>query len=282
MHKKVTQLASTSKPVYDSASYRVSAISELKELGKYRYLLGQLIRRDILTRYKRSVLGILWTMLNPLGTMIILSVVFSRLFEMRGVYPAYIITNLMAWNFFSQTTQFSLSSTLWGSDLLKQIYLPRTSFIIATIGTGVVNILLTLIPMLLIFLVTKVPVTYAIVAFPIALIILSAFNLGVSLLISTLGVFFPDISQFYPVVLTAWMYLTPIIYPESLLYDVFHGLLLTLNPLYHEIKLFQRILFQGVFPTLTEWLIAAGISLVVLVLGWVIFTNKSKTFGYYV
>ena len=84
MHKKVTLLASNSKPVYDSANNRVSAISELKELGKYRYLLGQLIRRDILTRYKRSALGVAWTMLNPLGTMLILTFVFSNFFKGAG------------------------------------------------------------------------------------------------------------------------------------------------------------------------------------------------------
>ena len=87
--------------IFDSAKRKNPAIEEIKDLVRYRDLIVQLIRRDIVARYKRSALGILWTMLNPLGTMIILSIVFSQLFEMGGTYPAFIITNLVAWNFFS-------------------------------------------------------------------------------------------------------------------------------------------------------------------------------------
>ena len=95
---------SQSRTIYDSDKTPGPAIEELRDVIKHGDLLAQLVRRDIVTRYKRSVLGVLWTMLNPLGTMVILSIVFSTLFDMRGVYPAFIITNLVAWNFFSQTT----------------------------------------------------------------------------------------------------------------------------------------------------------------------------------
>ena len=268
--------------IYDSARLSSAPMEEIRSLWKFRDLLKQLIRRDIVTRYKRSVLGILWTMLNPLGTMIILSIVFSRLFDMRGVYPAYIITNLIAWSFFAQSTQFSLNSTLWGSDLLKKIFIPSTSFVVSTIGTGVVNLLFSLVPLVLIFLITKVPITIAVLFFPFALLILVAFTLGVSLLISTLVVYFADVAEFYPVLLTAWMYLTPIIYPEELLYNVLNGLVLKLNPMYHVIKVFQLILFKGVIPSVSEWLVGGVISLATFLLGWVIFTSKSKKFGYHV
>lgn len=268
--------------IYDSSKSASAPIEEIRSLWQFRDLLKQLVRRDIVTRYKRSALGVLWTMLNPLGTMIILSVVFSRMFDMRGVYPAYIMTNLLVWNFFSQSTQFSLNSTLWGSDLLKKIFMPSTSFVVTTVGTGVVNLLFSLVPMLLIFLVTKMQITIAALFFPLALIILTAFTLGISLLLSTLVVFFADVAQFYPVLLTAWMYLTPIIYPEELLHNVLNGWLLKLNPLFHVIRLFQRVLFEGVIPPISEWLIAGVISLSILALGWIVFTNKSKTFGYHV
>jgi ABC-2 type transport system permease protein len=119
---------SVPKKIYDSSKRKNAALEEIRALFHFRDLLAQLVRRDIVTRYKRSVLGILWTMLNPLGTMIILSIVFSQMFNMRGAYPAYIMTNIVAWNFFAQTTQFSLNATLWGSSLFNKIYLPRTSF----------------------------------------------------------------------------------------------------------------------------------------------------------
>ncbi|HOS44856.1 MAG TPA: ABC transporter permease [Paludibacter sp.] len=268
--------------IYDSLKNPPSYLEELRSILKYKDLIFQLIRRDIVTRYKRSVLGVLWTMLNPLGTMIILSIVFSRMFNMRGVYPAYVITGLVAWTFFAQTTQFSLNSTLWGSELLKRIYMPRTSFIVATAGTNLVNLLFSLVPLTFIFLVTKVTFRISILFLPLSIILLLAFALGISFLLSTLVVYFPDTAEFYPVILTAWMYLTPIIYPESLLMDTFNGGILYFNPFYYELKIFRNLLFDGTVPQLNEWAIAAAISLVTFLIGWLVFTNKSKKFGYYV
>ena len=260
-----------------------AALEEFRALIRYRDLLYQLVRRDIITRYKRSVLGILWTMLNPLGTMIILSIVFSQMFNLKGAYPAYIITNLVAWNFFAQTTQFSVNATLWGSSLFHRIFLPRTSFVISTTGTGIVNLFFALVPMIIIFLVTRVPLRISILLLPAAIILLAAFALGISLLMSTLTVFFPDISEFYPVLLTAWMYLTPIIYPESLLVGTPFGYwIMSLNPLYRVLKLFRMVLFDGVVPAGHDWLIGGTVAVVTLVLGWYFFTSKSKVFGYYV
>jgi ABC-2 type transport system permease protein len=268
--------------IYDSARNKNPAIEEFRALIRYRDLLVQLVRRDIVTRYKRSVLGILWTMLNPLGTMIILSIVFSQMFNAQGSYPAYVITNLVAWNFFAQSTQFSLNATLWGSNLFQKIYLPRTSFVVSTAGTGIVNLVLALVPLTLIFLVTAVPIRSSVLLLPFAILLLSAFALGISLLLSTLVVFFPDVNEFYPVLLTAWMYLTPIIYPESLLANNRFGYwIMSLNPLYRETKLFRMILFDGVIPDAHEWLIGILVAVVTLALGWYFFTNKSKSFGYY-
>ena len=261
---------------------RSAAIEEIRAVWTYRDLIRQLVRRDIITRYKRSYLGILWTMLNPLGTMIVLSVVFSRLFDMRGVYPAYIMTNIVVWTFFAQTTQFSLNSTLWGSGLFKRIFLPRTSFILATTGANLANLFFSLVPLILIFIVSKVPICFSVIYLPLSIIVLVAFVLGTSLLLSTLVVFFPDMTEIYPVLLLAWMYLTPVIYPEILLEDIFNGLILRLNPFYYVLKIFRSLLFDGIVPNFQEWGIATIISLVVLVAGWIIFTKKSRTFGYYV
>ncbi|MFH1907974.1 MAG: ABC transporter permease [Chloroflexota bacterium] len=268
--------------IYDSSKQRNSAIEELWSVFRYRDLIFQLIRRDLVTRYKRSVLGILWTMLNPLGTMLILSVVFSQLFNMRGVYPAYIITNLIAWNFFSQTTAASLSAMLWGSSLFQRIYLPRTSFVVSTIGTGLVNLLLSLVPLVFIYLVTGAPLHATILLLPVSMFLLAAFSLGISLILSTIVAFFPDVAEMYPILLTAWMYLTPIIYPEELLTNIFDGWLLRLNPLFPVIKVFRTVIFDGKYPTLAEWGIAAGIALGMLLIGWIFFTQKSKSFAYHV
>jgi ABC-type polysaccharide/polyol phosphate export permease len=268
--------------IYDSAKNKNPAIEEFRALIRYRDLLVQLVRRDIVTRYKRSVLGILWTMLNPLGTMIILSIVFSQMFGTQESYPAFVITNLIAWNFFAQSTQFSLNATLWGSSLFQRIYLPRTAFVVSTAGTGVVNLVLALVPLTLVFLFTGVMIHISALLLPFALLLLAIFALGISLLLSTLVVFFPDVNEFYPVVLTAWMYLTPIMYPESLLANNRFGYwIMSLNPLYRELKLFRMVLFDGVIPDVHEWLIGIIVALVTLTLGWYFFTSKSKSFGYY-
>src|SRR5512138_2738239 len=108
--------------IYDSAAASNPALEELNEIWNYRNLIYQLTRRDILTRYKRSFLGVAWTMLNPLGMMLILSVVFSQVFGQSATYPAYVLTGLMAWNFFSQTTTLSMNSLVWGGGLLQRIY----------------------------------------------------------------------------------------------------------------------------------------------------------------
>jgi ABC-type polysaccharide/polyol phosphate export permease len=273
----------TSRPtIYDSSKHRNLAIEELRSIFRYRDLIFQLIRRDILARYKRSILGILWTMLNPLGTMLILSIVFSHLFNMRGTYPAYIITNLIAWNFFAQTTSASLNAMLWGSSLFQRIYLPRTSFVVSTIGTGLVNTLLALVPLIFIYLITKVPIPATILLLPVSMFLLAAFSLGIGLILSTFVVFFPDIAEMYPILLTAWMYLTPIIYPEGILANVIGGWLLRLNPLYPVLKVFRLVIYDGKVPTLAEWGGAAGIALGTLMIGWIFFTQKSNSFAYHV
>ena len=93
--------------------------------------------------------------------------------------------------------------------------------------------------------------------------------------------FFPDVAEFFPVLISAWMYLTPIIYPEELLMDVLNGWILKINPLYHLIKIFRMVLFDGVVPSGMEWLVAFLIAAITMVIGWLVFTNKSKSFGYY-
>jgi ABC-type polysaccharide/polyol phosphate export permease len=278
----VNKVSPSRSAIYDSSRQRFLAVEELRSIFRYRDLIFQLIRRDIVTRYKRSVLGILWTMLNPLGTMLILSIVFSQVFKMGGTYPAYIITNLVAWNFFSQTTTASLNAMLWGSSFFQKIYLPRTSFVVSTIGTGLVNTLLALVPLILVFLITRVPLPVTILFLPFSLLILAAFSLGISLIISAFVAFFPDIAEMYPVFLTAWIYLTPIIIPEEILANILNGWLLRINPLYPVIRIFRLVIYDGKVPSLAEWGVAAAIALGTLLIGWLFFTQKSKSFAYYV
>jgi len=268
--------------IYDSAKRKHPAIEELTALFKYRDLIYQLVRRDLVARYKRSVLGVAWTMLNPLGIMIVMTIVFSQVFSRVESYPAYLITGLICWNMFTQSTSFAINSMVWGNKLLEQIYLPNTSFVVSTILSNMINFVLSLIPLFLIMFVTQVPIRWTVVLIPLAMILIGAFSLGFGLLISTLAVFFPDVAELYPVILRAWLYLTPIIVPVDILNNILNGWILRLNPMYYIIDVFRQLIYYGTIPSLTQWLIAILAAFGTLVIGWIFFCNKSDKFAYYV
>ena len=268
-----------SSPEYDSARRGPVALEELRGLFVFRDLIYQLVRRDIISRYKRSALGIAWTMLNPLGMMLVLSVVFSQLFHTVPGYPAYILSGLIPWNFFAQTTSAAMSQMIWGSSLLQRIYLPRTAFVVSAIGTGLVNLILSLVPLILITVLVGVPLSWAILFLPVPILLLSAFALGIGLLFSAWTIYFPDLTEMYQVALVAWMYLTPIIYPLEIiptrLAFWFH-----LNPMFYLVQVFRLPIYQGVLPPWHIWLPAVLISLSTLALGWFVFCSRADDFTY--
>ena len=265
--------------IYDSAKEYSPALEELREITRYRDLIYQVVRRDILTRYKRSVLGVAWTMLNPLGTMIVLTIVFSQAFGTGVSYAAYVLSGLIAWNFFQQSTIAATSHLVWGGTLLKRIYVPRTVFAFSALGTGLFNLFLSLIPLLLVMVITGVTITPAILFLPIPIIFLAMFTLGVGLLVSALAVFYTDIAEMYQIILTAWMYLTPIIYPAEILPEQFRTLIAIFNPMYHLVGLFRDPLYYGEIPSIMEITISGLIAIVTLFIGWIVFTRRSDEFS---
>ena len=269
-------------PIYDSALRKIPALEELREVFRYQYLILQLTRRDVLTRYKRSVLGIAWTMLNPLGMMIVLTLAFSQIFRFDTTYsyPAYVLSGLIAWNFFSQTTTAAMVNLVWGGGLLHRIYIPRTSFALAAILTGVVNVTLSIVPLILVMLFTGVPIRLTILFLPVPMLLLTFFSLGVGLTISTLAVFYPDIAEMYSIAIVGWMYLTPIIYPAEILPESYRFWITHLNPMYFLVEMFRAPVYYGRLPTLEEFLPALFFSVGILVFGWIVFTNKSDEFAY--
>ncbi len=266
--------------VFDAKVKTQRPLEEIKQVYRYRYLILQLLRRDIVTRYKRSVLGVAWTMLNPLGTMIVLSIAFSQVFGIVERYPAYILSGLMAWNFFSQTTNASMVNLVWGGGLLKRIYMPRTSFAISAVGTGLVNLVLSLVPLVIVMLATGVSIRWTVVFLPLPILCLIMFSLGFGLILSAFAVYFPDVAEMYNIGITAWMYLTPIIYPVDILPDLARKLITTLNPMYSMVNLFRIPIYDGRVPTIPEILIPFAISLVFLIVGWWFFSNRSDEFAY--
>jgi ABC-2 type transport system permease protein len=265
---------------YDSNLRGPVALEQLRDLWKYRDLIYQLIRRDIVSRYKRSALGIAWTLLNPLGMMVVLTVVFSQVFHSVAGYPAYILSGLVAWNFFAQATSAAMNQTVWGGSLFHRIYLPRTSFVVSAIGTALVNLTLSLVPLVLIVFLVGLPLRWSMAFLPVAMLLLAAFALGVGLLFSACALYFPDVAEMYQVALIAWMYLTPILYPVEIIPEAYRFWFFHLNPMYYLIEIFRRPVYDGALPSGLQLVAGAGIALGTLVAGWIVFSRRADEFTY--
>jgi len=268
-----------SLPVYDSSKRGIAALEELREIIKYRNLLFQMVRRDVVTRYKRSILGIAWTMLNPLMTTLILAIVFSQVFGAEEEYAVYVLSGLMPWTFFSQTTSASIVGLLWGGSLIHRIFMPRTVFAVSAIGTGLVNFILSLVPLFFLVLITGVNLTWSVFLTPIAILFLAMFSLGVGLFLSSVAIRFADIADMYQIILTAWFYLSPIIYKEEYIPEQFTWIV-KLNPMFYLINFFRAFVYDGRFPSIEEYLITGSIASISLLFGWIFFSRRADEFAY--
>lgn len=267
-------------PSYDSADRRPAVFEELAGVLRYRDLVRQLIGRNIKTRYKRSVLGIAWTMLNPLLTMTVMALVFAHIFGATAdYYPVYLLAGLIFWNFFSQTTSHIMSELVWGGSLLNRIYVPRTIFAISATGTGLVNLALAHLALVPIMLLAGAPLTPAILFAPVGVLLVAMFALGVGLFLSTLSVRFADVLEMYQVLLTAWLYLTPIIYPIEIIPEESRWLI-NLNPMFHILEVFRRPIHEGRLPDWSTLLIGVVVATVTLVAGIWFFARKADEIAY--
>lgn len=265
---------------YDSASRRSPMIEEFFMLVRYKDLLRLLIINGIKTRYKRSSLGIVWTLLNPLLNMVVMTFAFSALFRNTlEHYPVYILSGLLCWNFFSQTTTYAMHTLVWGGGLIKRIYLPRTIFAVSSIGNGLVNLFLALIPLVGVIFVLGHPFYPTWWVLPFAILLLAMFSLGVALLMSTLAVFFTDVLDMYQVVIQAWFYLSAIMYPKTIL-PVQYQWYMNLNPIYNLVELFRTPIYFGQVPGLNTLVAAVVSSVLALLIGWWAFTKKADDFAY--
>jgi ABC-type polysaccharide/polyol phosphate export permease len=270
------------KQVYDSAKRPHPAVEEAQELLRFWDLVLQWSRRNIKLRYKRSILGVLWTLLEPLMLMTILTIVFSNVFRFDGLdypFPLYILSGLLLFDFFNRSTLQIVEETVASLGLASRIYVPRSAFAVATVLTYLVNWAIALIPLVAIMMVLRQPLSWAILTIPFGMLLSSLFALGVGLLVATLGAFFHDVKLTYQVLLTGWFYATPIIYPLEIVPAPFEKYFL-LNPLLHLVALVREpVIFARVAP-LENWMAAGGFSLAALALGWWVFTTQRSVFDY--
>lgn len=250
---------------------------EISELARYKELLRNLVVRSLKVRYKRSFLGFLWVMLNPLLMMLILSMVFSEIFKVSTKdYTIYILSGTILWNFFSQSTSASVHSFLGNSNLIKKVYMPRAIFPLSIVAAALVNFIFSLIPLFIICLINGTSINYNIYLLPVGIILLLVFSFGIALVLSTLTVFFHDTIYIYEVLLMAWMYITPVFYPESIVPHKF-SFIIHLNPLYYFLSIFRGALYMDI-PAMAEKILYAFIfSVASLLIGWFIYyLNKDR------
>ena len=270
----------TSVPVLvNSAEEKLSAIDEIRDLVAHRNLLWNLVRRDLTVRYKRSMIGFFWTMLNPLLTMLILTVVFSTIFRFEGIenYPTYFLSAYLVFGFFSQTTNQSMQSLAWNGALMKRVRVPKSIFAVSTTLSGLVNLFLAYIPLFLIMIVTGAPICSTVLFLPISFLLIAMFTLGMSLVLSALAVYFEDVQHMYQVVTIGLMYMTPIIYPISII--PFKWLwVIRANPLTHFVKLARDPVYGCTLPGQHVILASSAAAVIALVLGWVVFHRLARGF----
>ena len=266
--------------LYDSARRPPPFLEELLELIEFRELVFLWAGRNIKLRYKRSVLGILWTLLEPLMLMTILTVVFSTIFRFRlENYPVYLLSGLLLFDFFSRSTLQIVEETVASEGLASRVHVPRTVFAVATILSYLFSWLIALIPLLAIMIFLDHPLSWALLTVPAGMLLMGLFALGVGLLVATLGASFHDVKLTYQVLLTGWLYATPIIYPLEIVPENLRRFFL-LNPLLYFCSIVRDPAYLGQPAATTSWLVAVGVSLGMAVLGWWIFTKRRNIFDY--
>lgn len=259
----------------------------LQDFKKYSPLLYDLTSRDVKVKYRRSVLGLAWSILNPLLTMIVLTQVFGHLLKIQVEnFPVYFIIGNALFSFFSESTTGAMSSVIYGGSLIKKVYIPKYIFPLEKCMFALVNLLFSMIAVIIVMVFQQITPSWTMLLFFVPILYCFIFSVGVSLILSALTVFFRDIMHLWGVLLTIWMYMTPIIYPVSLLRDAagsgISGKILwtvvNLNPMYHFVEYFRAVLMNGTVPGLWENLICMASGLIVLVIGALVFKKLQDKF----
>lgn len=248
---------------------------------KYRYLLKQLVDRDFRVKYKASALGMVWSLLNPLLTMLVYLFVFSTLFKSDiKNFPVYLMSGIILFSYFSESTNLGMASIVGNSALITKVYMPKIIYPLSKVLSSAINLCISLIPLCLVMLITGVTIHKSILLLPVVVLFLVVFSLGVSLILATMDVFFRDTQFLWSVLLMMLNFLTPIFYPESIIPAQFQ-MIYHMNPLYQIIFFMRTIILDGVSPTPVTYLYCILSCGVTLLLGLWIFCKNQDRFVLY-
>ena len=255
-------------------------MKHLKELFAYRHMVGGLVKRDLRGRYKGSVLGFLWTFINPLMQLVIFTLVFSVI--MKAGYDQYylfLFVALIPWLFFSTSVQDGAICILREKDLIKKIYFPREVMPVAAVSGCFVNMLLTFIIIFVALIVSGRGVNpLALLYLPLVMIVEYILCLGIALIVSALTVYFRDLQYILGIVTMALQYLTPVMYGADMVPEKYR-LLFNLNPMTPIISIYRDILYWKVIPDMGTLLYSATLGVVAVVAGYFIFNRLQRGFA---
>lgn len=259
-------------------SFVVNAFTAVK---KYKFLIRQLVSRDFKTKYKRSLLGVFWSFLNPLLTMAVQYVVFSNLFRFDVPnYPVYLITGIVIFNFFSEATNMALGSVIGNAGLITKVYMPKYIYPLTRVISSLVNLVISLIPLLMVALFSGIVPTKAYFLVFFVLICTTFFSLGIGMLLAAAMVFFRDIQFLWSVFTMIWMYLTPIFYPASILPENLSWVL-DVNPLNYFIKFARTCIIDGISPEPIVYFQCGLMALCSMIVGAFVFHKSQDKFVLY-
>lgn len=254
----------------------------LRGILEYRDLIFALVGRDLKVRYRRSVIGFLWTMLQPLLTMLVLEMVFSAIFRFNvSNYPVYALSGILFWSYFSQTIVASMNSLKGNAALLKKLPVPREVFPLATVISGAINLVLALIPLLGLLVVTGHPLRPSLFFLPVSIFLAVLLTLGAGLLLSPLAVFFHDVVELVGLLLTLLMYLTPVFYPMSIVPDRWRWVV-RFNPVRSVLEVFRDPIYLGKVPPLSHLTVAAVVAVGAVVIGAFAFRRSSSRIPFFI
>ena len=255
-------------------------IAQIKEPYAYREMLVSLVRKDLRGRYKGSVLGFLWTFINPLFQLVVYTLVFSYILKSNiDKYYLYLFVALIPWIFFSASITGGAASVVAQKDLVKKIYFPRQVIPISYVTSCFVNMLLCFIVIFVVVLFSGIRLSIAgLLCLPVVMVVEYLLALGMALLCSAVTVYFKDLEHILGIISMAWMYLTPIMYDKSIVPERFLPVF-NLNPMTHIIDCYRAVLYYGQVPELRSLLSSFVLGLVFLAVGWIVFDRMQRHFA---
>lgn len=253
-----------------------------QHLLNYIPLTKELVARDLKVKYRRSVLGYLWSLLNPLLMMCIMSYIFSTIFKSDiPNFPLYLICGQTLWNFFNESTSMAMNSVVANGALIKKVYIPKFIFPISRVLSSFVTMSFSLAAILIVMLFTRATIYPTILLFWIPLVFLFLFCCGIGLILAALATCFRDVTHLWGVATMAWMYMTPIFYDPGFLPENVR-LTLSFNPMYHFLTIFRKLIVYGQMPDAGAWLTCIVASVISLVAGLLVFRKLQRNFILYI